>query len=125
MGSANKAPRRVLVIDDDLDGMQSLAMLLRHMGHDVEFAINGHAGLDAARRMKPEYVFLDLNLPGIDGFEVARRLTRELGAKSVHIIAITGHDGDEWRTRSLASGCEKHLVKPVDPMVLLKLLDSA
>jgi CheY-like chemotaxis protein len=119
-----QTPRRVLVIDDDLDGMQSLATLFRHMGHEVEFAINGYAGLEAAQRMKPEFVFLDLNLPGIDGFEVARKLRAAPGAREVHIIAITGHSGDDWRTRSFQAGCEKHLVKPVDPLVLLGLLEK-
>ena len=115
--------RRVLVIDDDLDGMQTLAMLLRHMGHEVEFAINGDAGLAAARRMKPEIVLLDLNMPGTDGFEVARRLNADHTLRTPRIIAITGHSGDDYRTRSLAAGCEEHLVKPVDSETLLRLLE--
>src|SRR5882672_7305621 len=110
MQARHNTSRRVLVIDDDLDGMQTLATLLRHMGHQVEFAINGYAGIEVANRMEPEYVLLDLNLPGMDGFEVARKLSRK--ARRPHIIAITGHSGDEYRTRSLAAGCEQHLVKP-------------
>jgi CheY-like chemotaxis protein len=116
--------RRVLVIDDDLDGMQTLATLLRHMGHEVEFAINGHAGLEVARRMEPEFVLLDLNLPGMDGFEVARRLSAVHDAPAPRIFAITGHSGDDYRSRSLAAGCEQHLVKPVDSEKLLRLLES-
>jgi len=112
----------VLVIDDDLDGMQTLATLLRHMGHQVEFAINGSAGLEAAHRMEPEFVLLDLNLPGMDGFEVARRL-KSRAPRRPRIIAITGHSGDDYRRRSLAAGCEQHLIKPVDPETLLRLLE--
>src|SRR5262245_35337925 len=114
--------RRVLVIDDDLDGMQTLATLLRHMGHEVEFAINGDAGLQAARRMQPEFVLLDLNMPGTDGFEVARRLNADRAIPTPRIIAITGHSGDDYRKRSYAAGCEQHLVKPVDSETLLRLL---
>ena len=118
-----KSSRRVLVIDDDLDGMHTLAMLLRHMGHHVEFAINGDAGLQAARRMQPEVVLLDLNMPGTDGFEVARRLSADRTLRAPRIIAITGHSGDDYRSRSLAAGCEQHLVKPVDSETLLRLLE--
>jgi CheY-like chemotaxis protein len=123
MRSQSNSSRRVLVIDDDLDGMQTLATLLRHMGHEVEFAINGDAGLAAARRMQPEFVLLDLNMPGTDGFEVARRLTATRTPRQPRIIAITGHSGEEYRSRSLAAGCEQFLVKPVDSEVLLRLLE--
>jgi CheY-like chemotaxis protein len=123
MHSAKHHSRRVLVIDDDLDGMQTLATLLRHMGHEVEFAINGSAGLEAAQRMEPEFVLLDLNLPGMDGFEVARRLKGARAAPRPRIIAITGYSGEDYRRRSLAAGCEQHLVKPVDSETLLRLLE--
>ena len=113
----------MLVIDDDLDGMQTLATLLRHMGHQVEFAISGTAGLEAAHRMAPEFVLLDLNLPGMDGFEVARRLKSARPASRPRIIAITGHSGEDYRKRSLAAGCEQHLIKPVEPETLLRLLE--
>ena len=124
MQAQQKSSRRVLVIDDDLDGMQTLATLLRHMGHQVEFAINGDAGLQAARRMQPEVVLLDLNMPGTDGFEVARRLNADRTLRRhPRIIAITGHSGEDYRSRSLAAGCEQHLVKPVDSETLLRLLE--
>ena len=123
MGTAKYPSRRVLVIYDDLDGMQTLATLLRHMGHQVEFAINGSAGLEAAHRMEPEFVLLDLSLPGMDGFEVARRLKNARAASRPRIIAITGHSGEDYRRRSLAAGCEQHLVKPVDSETLLRLLE--
>jgi len=124
MRSGKNSSRRVLVIDDDLDGMHTLATLLRHMGHEVEFAINRTAGLEAARRMDPEFVLLDLNLPGMDGFEVARRLRGARAARRPHIIAITGHSGEDYRRRSLAAGCEQHLVQPVSPRFLYSLLGS-
>jgi CheY-like chemotaxis protein len=123
MGTERYPSRRVLVIDDDLDGMQTLATLLRHMGHQVEFAISGSAGLEAAHRMEPEFVLLDLNLPGMDGFEVARRLKGGRTARRPRIIAITGYSGEDYRRRSIGAGCEQHLVKPVDSETLLRLLE--
>ena len=86
----------------------------------VEFAINGYAAIDIARQFLPEIVFLDLGLPGMDGFEVARRLKRELG--DIRIVAVTAYGGEKDRERSLSAGCELHLVKPVDPLLIARLL---
>ncbi|HEX5477627.1 MAG TPA: response regulator, partial [Burkholderiales bacterium] len=72
--SAQFASKRVLVVEDNLDSVHSLVLLLRDMGHRVEYAINGYAALDVARKFRPEIVFMDLGLPGLDGFEVCGRL---------------------------------------------------
>jgi CheY-like chemotaxis protein len=116
---------RILVVEDNLDSVHSLTLLLRDMGHTVEYAINGYAALDIARRLRPEIVFLDLGLPGMDGFEVCRRMKKESGLEVVRIIAITGYGQDEYRAQSQAAGCELHLVKPVSPQFLVSLLGSA
>jgi CheY-like chemotaxis protein len=116
--------RRILVVEDNLDSVHSLVLLLRDMGHEVEYAINGYAALDIARRFRPEFVFLDLGLPGLDGFEVCERLKHEPGFESTRFIAITGYAQDEHRTRSAAAGCEQHIVKPVSPRFLYSLLGS-
>ena len=92
------------------------------MGHVVEYAINGHAALNVARRFRPEFIFLDLGLPGMDGFELCRRLKLQVGWETARIIAVTAYAQDEYRQRSQEAGCELHLVKPVDPKFLNGLL---
>jgi CheY-like chemotaxis protein len=118
-------PRRILVVEDNLDSVHSLTLLLRDMGHTVEYAINGYAALDVARRLRPEIVFLDLGLPGMDGFEVCRRLKTEAGLEAVRVIAVTGYGQEEYRRQSQAAGFELHLVKPVSPQFLVSLLGSS
>jgi CheY-like chemotaxis protein len=115
--------RRVLVVEDNLDTVRSMTLLLREMGHDVEYAINGYAGLEAARRFRPNIVLLDLGLPGMDGFELCRKLRREPELKSVRVIAITGYSQEDYRARSKEAGCDLHLHKPVDPRVLKDILE--
>ena len=123
-GPAKKTgvPRRVLVVEDNLDTVHSLVFLLRDIGHQVDFAINGYAALSLAQRMRPEFVFLDLGLPGLDGFEVCKKLKADPALKSVRVIAITGYTQEEYRVRSREAGCDLHLVKPVPPEVLDQLL---
>ena len=106
--------RRVLVVDDELDTAETLAVLLRQMGHEVEFAINARAALDLAERHRPQIVFLDLGLPDMDGWDLAKRLKRLPGLESLRILAVTGRYGEEFRRRSIEAGCEQHLVKPLD-----------
>jgi two-component system CheB/CheR fusion protein len=116
--------RRVLIVEDNIDGARTLAEILRHEGHIVEYAINGYAALTIARKFRPEIVFLDIGLPGIDGFEVCSRLKREAGLELTRVIAVTAYGSDEHRARSLAAGCEMHLVKPVSPKALVNLLET-
>lgn len=123
--SAQFASKRVLVVEDNLDSVHSLVLLLRDMGHRVEYAINGYAALDIARKFRPEIVFMDLGLPGLDGFEVCGRLKSEAGFETTRFFAISAYSEDEHRVRSRAVGCELHLVKPVSPQFLVSLLGSA
>ena len=117
-----RRPRRVLVVDDHLDSAQSFAHLVEQIvGHQVEFAINGYAALQLARKIEPEIVFLDLMMPGINGFELARRLRQEFG-ETIRLIAVTGHGTEEDRGRSAKAGCEMHLIKPVPAQVVEGLL---
>jgi CheY-like chemotaxis protein len=113
--------RRVLVVEDNLDAVHSFAELVWRLGHKVEFAINGYVAVDTARRFRPEIVFLDLGLPGLDGYEVARKLRDELGDE-VRIIAVTAYGAERDREASARAGCEQHLVKPVDPQFIASLL---
>lgn len=115
-------PRRVLVVEDNLDAVHSLVVLLRQDGHVVDFAINGYAALDVAQRFAPEVVLLDLGLPGLDGFDVCRRLKRAL--PDTRIVAVTAYETDEHRARARAAGCDLHVAKPYDPQRLLAIVRS-
>ena len=113
--------RRVLVVDDNLDSAETLRYILRDMGHEVEFAINGYGAMEAARRFRPDLVFLDLGLPDLDGCELAIRIRRERG-DGVRIIALTGNVSETMRDNARASGCDDFLAKPLDPRYLESLL---
>jgi CheY-like chemotaxis protein len=115
-------PKRVLIVEDNIDAVRSLAYLVRDMGHFVEYAINGYVAIDIARRFLPDIVLLDLGLPGMDGFEVCRKIKSHAGLEQTRVIAITGYAQDEYRMRSRAAGCEMHLIKPVPTGVLEQLL---
>lgn len=111
--------RRVLVVEDNLDTVHTLVTLLRQDGHEVDFAINGYAALEVAKRFRPEVVLLDLGLPGMDGFDVCSRLKSEPAFSATRIIAVTAYAHDEHRVRSRAAGCDLHIAKPYDPRQLL------
>jgi PAS domain S-box-containing protein len=115
-------PRRVLVVDDNVDAAASLSALLRFAGHEVEFVHDGVAALDAASRFRPAAVLLDIGLPGMDGFEIARQLRTLEGLARCHIIALTGYGRSEDRRRTRDAGFSAHLVKPVEYGALLEAL---
>jgi PAS domain S-box-containing protein len=116
--------RRLMVIDDNKDAAESMSMLFELWGHEVICAYDGRAALETAAKYRPDAVFLDIGLPGMDGYEIAERL-RELPESSrTVLVAITGYGQDEDRRRSREAGIDHHLVKPVSPETLHKLLDS-
>ncbi|HKQ80308.1 MAG TPA: ATP-binding protein [Blastocatellia bacterium] len=106
--------RRVLIVDDNEDSAESMAILLRLQGHEVHLAYDGQSALEEARAFRPELMFLDLDLPKIDGYEVARRLRPEPAMKGVKLVAMTGYSQKEDRQRALEAGFNFHLVKPLD-----------
>ena len=115
--------RRVLVVEDNLDSVHSMATLIKMMGHDVRFAINGIAAIEEARRFRPDIVLLDIGLPDYKGHVIARQLKYEPGLEKTRIIAITGLPGDDdLRQRALHAGCEDFYRKPIDPAKLEELL---
>jgi CheY-like chemotaxis protein len=116
------ASRRVLVVEDDIDSARSLTWILRDMGHEVDYAINGYVAIDMAAKLRPEFVFLDLALPGLNGFEVCQRLRRIPGFADIRIIAVTAYSQDEYRKRANEAGCDGYVVKPLDPAAIGELL---
>ena len=115
---------RVLVVDDNDDGIQSLAMLLRLFGHVVGTAGDGLHALEVARADDPDVVFLDIGLPRMSGYEVARRLCEHRTVKRPLLIALTGYGQDEDRRKSAEAGFDLHLLKPVDPDELRIILEK-
>jgi PAS domain S-box-containing protein len=115
--------RRVLVVEDNPDSAQSLAMLLQIWGHRVEIALDGHQALDAARRFGPEIVLLDIGIPGLDGYEVAERLRSEHGS-GLKLVALTGYGREDDRQRSREAGFDRHMTKPLEPPCLRDMLAS-
>jgi CheY-like chemotaxis protein len=114
-----------VVVDDNNDAAESMAMLLRTVGHDVHIENDGTAALRRLVTELPDVVLLDIGLPGLDGYEVARRLRAHPGGEAVRIYAMTGYGQEEDRRRSLAAGFDGHLVKPVVPSDLFALVDAA
>jgi signal transduction histidine kinase/CheY-like chemotaxis protein len=127
-GEAQTQPgtaQRILVVDDDPDIRRSLAMLLRHSGHEVESASDGAEAVELAGRSKPDVVLLDVGLPGLDGYAVCRRIREQPWGKRMHIIALTGWGQDEDRRKTREAGFDDHLVKPVEFKSIQALLSQA
>lgn len=121
---ASSRPRglRVLVVEDNRDAAESLRRLLYHSGYEVAVAFTGQDGLRAAKRMRPHIVVCDIGLPDTNGFVVASTLRDEQGP-GMRLIAVTAYGQEEDRRRALEAGFDLHLVKPVDPTVLLSKLE--
>ena len=105
--------RRILIIDDNKDAADTMAMLLRVMGHETRTAYDGSTGLDMARREPPEVVLCDVSMPGMSGLEVAHRFREDLRLRDTLIVAVTGYGQDEDKHRSQQADFNAHLVKPV------------
>jgi two-component system CheB/CheR fusion protein len=114
---------RVLVVDDNRDAVESLAALLRLGGHTVRVAHSGPEALEAVRREAPEIVFLDIGLPGMDGYAVAQEMRKLPGMDKARIVALTGYGQEEDRKRSAEAGIDQHLVKPSDRTELYRVLE--
>jgi CheY-like chemotaxis protein len=117
--------RRVLIVDDNKDGAISLSMVLELEGHHVEVAFNGISGFDAARDSRPDVLILDIGLPDINGYEVARRIREQAWGTQVELIALTGWGQEKDRSDAKAAGFDHHFTKPADLDRLFDLLDRA
>ena len=115
------APRRILVVEDYAESAESLAMLLRISGHEVEVAADGPSAIAKSESFRPDLVLLDIGLPGMDGYECGRRL-RELLGPGVRIVALTGYGQAEDRRLSAEAGIDQHVVKPIRPDAIARLI---
>ena len=109
------------MVDDSVDSAETLGELLRIWGHDVRLAHDGPGAVAAAREYRPDVILLDIGLPGMDGFAVARQLATE-GLQSGLLVALTGYGEQTDRQKTQQAGFHHHLVKPVDPDALQKLI---
>ena len=116
--------QRILVVDDNRDAADSLGMLLRFQGADVHIVDNGPTALEALTTYGPSVVLLDIGMPGMDGYELARRMRQQQGGEDVTLIALTGWGQEQDRRLSKEAGIDYHLIKPVDWESLVSLLTS-
>ena len=122
MGQA--VTRRIVIADDNEDSAQSFAMLLSFSGHEVKIAHDGAEALDAVRNFRPDVAFLDIGMPGLTGYEVAQAVRAEPWGSEVTLIAVTGWGQPDDKQRAHTAGFDRHLVKPIDPDEVDRLLDS-
>jgi CheY-like chemotaxis protein/anti-sigma regulatory factor (Ser/Thr protein kinase) len=125
-GSAERPAHsgRVLVVDDNVDSAEILAKLLRHSGHDVRTAYTGPSALEAAAAHPPDVVLLDIGLPGLNGYEVARRLRQQPRLEGVRLVAMTGYGQESDLQLTREAGFDSHLLKPVDFLKVRELLTT-
>ncbi|HSF41928.1 MAG TPA: response regulator, partial [Thermoanaerobaculia bacterium] len=116
------SPRRILVVDDNEDSAESLALLLRLRGHEVKVAYNGPEALDTAGSFYPEAVLLDIGLPGLDGYQVASRLRQRPRNAKALLVALTGYGQEDDQRLAREAGFDHHLTKPIDSQVIYELL---
>jgi signal transduction histidine kinase len=119
----DRVKRRILLADDNNDALESLATLLQLGGHDVVTASNGALALECAERHRPEVMLLDIGMPLLDGYEVARRIRVQPWGRQITLVALTGWGQDSDRRRSREAGFDTHLVKPLDMDKLMDLLE--
>lgn len=116
------ARRKVLVVDDNVDAAESLAMLLEMTGHEVRTAFDGAQAVTAAEAFRPDLILMDVGMPKLSGLDATRRIRERPWGQAVHIVALTGWGQEADRERTAAAGCDAHLVKPVAPAAVAELL---
>jgi two-component system CheB/CheR fusion protein len=122
VATAADAKKKILVMDDNVDTAESLAVLLQINGHEVRTATDGVSGVRLAEEFRPSVVFCDIGLPGMDGYAVARALREKFGASGILLVAASGYGQEEDRRRSLAAGFDHHLTKPFEYQKVTGLL---
>jgi CheY-like chemotaxis protein len=120
--AAKQAKQRILVVDDNRDAAESLAMILGMSGSDVDVALGGPQALEKIATFAPDIVFMDIGMPGMDGYEVAERIRAVPSCDQLVLVALTGWGQAEDRERAMKAGFDQHLTKPVDPADLDQVL---
>jgi CheY-like chemotaxis protein len=117
------APRvlRIVLVEDSLDAVHTTALLLRELGHTVDYATNGFVALDVVRRFRPDFVLCDLGLPGLNGFEVCSQIKADPELRGVKVLALTAYSDDKSRQRAREVGFDGFYVKPLLPDALSDL----
>jgi CheY-like chemotaxis protein len=118
------AKHRILIADDNRDNADSLAMYLTIKGHDTSAVYDGEQAVAAAEAIRPDVVLLDIGMPKLDGYEVCRRIREQPWGRSALIVALTGWSPKQDEGRTEAAGFDRHMVKPVEPAALTRLLAS-
>jgi CheY-like chemotaxis protein len=115
-------PRRVLIVDDNEDSANSLALILKLGGHETASVYTAADALQHAATFRPDVVLLDIGLPGMDGYEVAQRMRELPGLRDIRLVAVTGYGRSDDRLRARDAGFDDHLTKPVEFAVLERTL---
>jgi len=124
-GAARNRRRRVLVVEDNADAREGLRLLLTYAGHEVETSEDASSGLDKLKRFRPEVALIDIGLPGVDGYALARMARQTPEARDTYLVALTGYGQAEDRQKALAAGFDTHMTKPVDPVKLCAFLTDS
>ena len=124
MNAMDRVGHRVLLVDDSPDSSEPLSLLLQAKGHETRVAIDGATAISVADEFRPDCVLLDLGLPQMDGYEVARRLRQRPYGAEMLLVALTGWAGKDVRSKAAEAGFDYHLVKPVDWDELEKIVQS-
>ena len=117
--------QRILIVEDNQDSAMSLKMLLEVLGHVVDVVHDGEGAIDAAAAQRPDVILMDIGLPGLSGYDAARRIRKECRNTPMLIVALTGWGQEQDRKRSVDAGIDHHLVKPLDLDKLRQILASA
>ena len=118
------APRRILIADDNTDAGASLAILLQALGNEVRAVEDGEAAVAAAASFRPDLILLDIGMPKLNGYRACERIRAMAFARDAYMVALTGWGQEQDRNRSRMAGFDCHMVKPVEPAVLEKLLQT-